>query len=75
MNSLVRYLYEQIELTFWNALIPLMEENHPLGKCIQEIYAFTKGRAWKGVLSKALFWVYLGLTLGLTLGLLSSFVW
>jgi hypothetical protein len=72
--TLVRMYCEQVELTFWTSVIPLLDESHPIGAFIQQGYPILKRVDWQTTSRKVLLSTVLGIAAGITLGFLTKLV-
>jgi hypothetical protein len=66
----LRLIYERIELAFWYSVIPLLDETHPFGACVQHVYESLTGEDWTKVTRKAVLSAAAGIVLGVFLGIL-----
>ena len=67
----VKVFFHQLEISFWDAFIPLMHKSPPVRFVVPRIYRLLHIREFQQTVKLTLALAFLGLTLGFTLGVLS----
>lgn len=68
----VKVLFHQLEISFWDAFIPLMHKSPPVRFVVSRIYRLLHIQEFQQTVKLTLALAILGLTLGFTLGVLSQ---
>ena len=73
MNAIQNF-HVSVEILFWEKIIALMTESPTIIKIIRKSYRVYQRYQTSPFFFKNFVWVYSGLTLGLTIGFLSTFL-
>ena len=68
----VKVFVQRLELSFWNAFIPLMHKSPPIRFMVPRVYCLLHTREFQQTVKLSLLLTILGLFLGFTLGTLSQ---
>ena len=71
MNAIQNF-HVSVEILFWEKVIAMMTESPTIIKIIRKSYAVYQRYQTSPFIFKNFVWVYSGLTLGLTIGFLST---
>ncbi len=68
----IENLYNRLEIAFWDAIIPLMNQSHLVQALLQNAYPLVKNRDHTRLAMQALFVASLGLILGFIIGFIRA---
>ncbi len=68
----VKFLFHQLELSFWDAFIPIMHKSAPVRFIVPRVYRLLHIQEFRQTVKFTLALTILGLSLGFTLGVLSQ---
>lgn len=71
MTVKLQHIYNTIECKFWDMIIPLLESDSEVIEWVVNLgYRFSETLPEKSFLIQALFWIWIGTSIGLAIGIL-----